>query len=325
MRTIVTGGAGFIGSALISGLNAAGITDITVVDNLGASEKWRNLIGKRFKRYLHKDAFLSAITSGDWKEKPDVIFHMGACSATTEMNADYLFSNNVHYSQTLCEYALKCNSRFIYASSAATYGLGENGYSDNMRGIDALRPINRYGFSKQVFDQWIVDQKLETKVAGLKFFNVFGPNEYHKGSMVSMAYRAYHQIKSTGSVKLFKSTTQRFADGEQRRDFIYVLDCVAALIALGQPSSRVNGIFNLGTGTSRSWNELAKAVFAAMKLPAQIEYVEMPPHLVSGYQNFTEAEMGKLKNALGTVQLTPLEAAVDDYVTRFLDANSATI
>lgn len=325
MRIIVTGGAGFIGSALISGLNAAGEFDITVVDNIGTSEKWRNLIGKRFKRYLHKDEFLAALTSGSCKEQPDVIFHMGACSSTTEMNADYLFSNNVHYSQIVCEHALKWGSRFVYASSAATYGLGENGYSDDMRSINALRPINRYGFSKQVFDQWIVEQGLEHKVAGVKFFNVFGPNEYHKGSMVSMVFRAYQQIQTTGCVKLYKSTTDRFDDGEQRRDFIYVQDCVSALIALGQPKSNISGIFNLGTGTSRSWNDLANAVFTAMKIAPRIEYVEMPAHLIPGYQNFTEAEMGKLKSALPTLQLTPLETAIEDYVTQFLDKNTATI
>jgi len=325
MKVIITGGAGFIGSVLLSRLNGAGITDITVVDNLSTSEKWQNLLGKQFTRYLHKDEFLAAILNNTWKEKPDVIFHLGACSATSENNADYLFRNNVQYSQTLCEYACSVGARFIYASSAATYGLGENGYSDDTTRLNQLRAINRYGFSKHVFDQWVVAQGLLGKVAGIKFFNVFGPNEYHKGPMISMVMRAYQQIQASGSVTLFKSSTPTYADGEQRRDFVYVLDCVAALFSLATTNRDVCGIFNLGTGTSSSWNELANAVFAALNLPASIKYVAMPESMVAGYQNYTEAEMQKLQNALGVLNLSPLKATVADYVMRFLQRDFATI
>ena len=318
-RVIVTGGAGFIGSALVAGLNAAGISDITIVDNLGESEKWRNLVGKRFTRYLHKDAFLASVQAGSWSEKPDTVFHLGACSSTTELNSDYLFKNNVAYSQILCEHALSWGSRFIYASSAATYGLGEQGYDDDPAKLSELKPINRYGFSKHVFDRWVMDKGLSDKVVGLKFFNVFGPNEYHKGGMVSMVLRAAQQIKASGAVRLYKSTSPIFKDGEQRRDFISVKDWVTAMLRLSSSEAKVNGIFNLGTGVSRTWNDLALAVFAALKVSPRIEFIDMPNSLVPGYQNFTEAKMERLKAALPGFTTTTLEAAVDEYVTRFIE------
>lgn len=325
MRAIVTGGAGFIGSALIGALNGAGVYDITVVDNLSISEKWRNLIGKRYTRYINKSTFLRELEYGTWREKPSVIFHLGACSSTSETDAEYLFHNNVHYSQLLCQFAVKHKARFIYASSAATYGAGEHGYSDDTTKLNSLRPINRYGLSKQVFDQWLAQKRLLSKVVGLKFFNVYGPNEYHKGPMISMVQRAFEQISATGTVQLFKSSHPDYRDGEQRRDFIYVKDCVAVMMKLATSHRKVVGLYNLGTGSSRTWNDLAAAVFSAMKLPPKIEYIETPAHLAAGYQNYTQAEMKKLKNAIKGLSFASLEEGVADYVSGYLMQNYSTI
>ncbi|MCE5212883.1 MAG: ADP-glyceromanno-heptose 6-epimerase, partial [Deltaproteobacteria bacterium] len=247
----------------------------------------------------------------------DAIIHMGACSSTTERDADYLWHNNYAYTKLLAEWALERNIRFIYASSAATYGDGTKGFSDNHKTIPELKPINMYGYSKQVFDLWALRQKLENKMAGIKFFNVFGPNEYHKGDMSSVIFKAFHQIKETGKVKLFKSYKKEYKDGGQMRDFVYVKDCVNVMWWLLK-NPKVNGIFNLGTGQARNWNDLIKAVFTAMKKKTNIEYITMPEALRNQYQYFTEAEMSKLKKTGCPVKFASLEDSVRDYVVNYL-------
>ncbi|NTW17142.1 MAG: ADP-glyceromanno-heptose 6-epimerase [Syntrophaceae bacterium] len=314
---IVTGGAGFIGSAFIWKLNAEGISDIVIVDELGQADKWKNLVNRRYVEYIHKDVFLRMLRSEQMPFKPDAIIHMGACSSTTERNADYLMDNNYHYTCRLAEWALARDIRFIYASSAATYGDGSQGFSDENTVTESLRPINMYGYSKQLFDLWVLRNKVDTKIAGIKFFNVFGPNEYHKGDMRSVVHKAFEQIRDTGAVRLFKSHKPEYPDGGQMRDFVYVKDCVEVMWWLLQYPT-IHGIFNLGTGRARTWNDLIHAVFSAMNMKPRIEYFDMPPEIRDQYQYFTEARMDKLQRAGYPVSFQPLEAAVQDYVVNYL-------
>ena len=314
---IVTGGAGFIGSAFVWKLNQEGFDDITIVDQLGTDDKWKNIVNRRFINYIHKDDFLQMIGADKVPFKINAIVHMGACSSTTERDADYLWNNNYLYTKTLAEWAIERGIRFIYASSAATYGDGKQGFSDDQKKISQLRPINMYGYSKQVFDLWVLRNSLEKKIAGIKFFNVFGPNEYHKGDMTSVIFKAFHQIRETGKVKLFKSYKKEYKDGGQLRDFVYVKDCVDAMWWLFN-NPKANGIYNLGTGKARTWNDLIKAVFAAMKKKSNIEYIEMPQSLRNQYQYFTKAQMTKLKKAGCPVKFSSLEDSVRDYVVNYL-------
>jgi len=314
---IVTGGAGFIGSAFVWKLNQEGFDDITIVDQLGTDDKWKNIVNRRFINYIHKDDFLQMIGADKVPFKINAIVHMGACSSTTERDADYLWNNNYLYTKTLAEWALKRGIRFIYASSAATYGDGKQGFSDDHKKISQLRPINMYGYSKQVFDLRVLRNSLEKKIAGIKFFNVFGPNEYHKGDMTSVIFKAFHQIRETGKVKLFKSYKKEYKDGGQLRDFVYVKDCVDAMWWLFN-NPKANGIYNLGTGKARTWNDLIKAVFTAMKKKTNIAYIEMPESLRNQYQYFTQAEMKKLKAAGCPVKFSSLEDSVRDYVVNYL-------
>jgi ADP-L-glycero-D-manno-heptose 6-epimerase len=314
---IVTGGAGFIGSAFVWKLNCEGIEDVILVDRLGTSDKWKNLVPLRFEDYLHKEDFFEMICRDDLPFEVSAIVHMGACSSTTERDADYLWENNFSYTRTLAEWALDHDVRFIYASSAATYGDGSKGFSDDHVKIPSLRPINMYGYSKQVFDLWALRRKLENKMAGVKFFNVFGPNEYHKGDMTSVIFKAFHQIRQTGKVRLFKSYLPEYPDGGQMRDFVYVKNCVDVLWwLLGHPEA--NGIFNLGTGKARTWNDLIHAVYAAMGMKPDIEYIEMPEGLRNQYQYFTQAQMNKLEKAGCPVDFSSLEDSVRDYVQNYL-------
>ena len=314
---IVTGGAGFIGSAFVWKLNREGIEDIIIVDRLGSTDKWKNLVNLRYADYLHRDAFLKMVAQDAVPFKADTLIHMGACSSTTERDADFLWTNNFSYTRTMSEWALKHAIRFIYASSAATYGNGSQGFPDDHVKIPDLKPINMYGYSKHIFDVWAMKHHLENKMAGIKYFNVFGPNEYHKGDMTSVIFKAFHQIQQTGKVRLFKSYLPEYGDGGQMRDFVYVKDCVDAMWWLLQNPS-VNGIFNLGTGKARTWNDLIHAVFAAMNVGPDIEYIEMPEGLRKQYQYFTQAEMGKLKAAGCPVNFSPLEDSVRDYVVNYL-------
>lgn len=314
---IVTGGAGFIGSAFIYKLNQEGIDDIIIVDRLGSDDKWKNLVNRHFIDYIHKDEFLQMVCNDKVPFETSAIIHMGACSSTTERDADYLWENNYLYSRKLAEWARKQNIRFIYASSAATYGDGALGFDDDHGKISKLKPINMYGYSKQLFDLWVLKNKLENKIAGIKFFNVFGPNEYHKEEMTSVIFKAFHQIKETGKVRLFKSYKKEYPDGGQMRDFVYVKDCLDVMWWLFN-NKKVNGIFNLGTGKARTWNDLIAAVFAAMGRKNNIQYIEMPESLRDQYQYFTEAQMNKLKAVGCPVEFSSLEDSVRDYVVNYL-------
>jgi len=314
---IVTGGAGFIGSAFVWKLNQEGIEDIVVVDRLGKTDKWKNLVNLRFVNYIHKDEFYDLIYNDTLSFDVEAIIHMGACSSTTERDADYLWQNNFAYTGQLAEWALERNIRFIYASSAATYGDGKQGFSDDHSKTIELKPINMYGYSKQVFDLRVLRHSWEDKIAGIKFFNVFGPNEYHKGDMTSVIFKAFNQIKETGKVRLFKSYLPQYPDGGQMRDFVYVKDCIDVLWWLFK-NQDVNGIFNLGTGKARTWNDLISAVFAAMGTRQKIEYIEMPESIRNQYQYFTQAEMDKLHSVGYPVSFSSMEDSVRDYVVNYL-------
>lgn len=314
---VVTGGAGFIGSALVWKLNSEGIDDIIIVDELGESEKWRNLVKRKYADYLHKDDFLRMIRAEKLPFNVRALIHMGACSATTERNADYLLENNYHYTCHLADWAMQRNIRFIYASSAATYGDGSRGFSDADAVTETLQPINMYGYSKQLFDLRVLRQRTAQQIAGIKFFNVFGPQEYHKDDMRSVVNKAFHQIREQGKVRLFKSHRPDYGDGEQQRDFVYIKDCVAVLWWLLK-NREVNGIFNLGTGRARTWKDLVGAVFSALDREPAIEYIDMPPAIRDQYQYFTEAPLGKLKQTGCPLSFHTLEEAVHDYVTGYL-------
>jgi ADP-L-glycero-D-manno-heptose 6-epimerase len=323
---LVTGGAGFIGSVLIKELNRAGVEDILIVDRLRCGDKWKNLRGLKFVDYCQADEFLNAGKLNLFKSF-EAIFHIGACSSTTETDADYLMWNNFLYSKEIFTYATKKNIPLLYASSAATYGNGSKGYSDDHALVDGWKPLNPYGYSKQVFDQWVLAQGQRPKTwLGIKFFNVFGPNEYHKETMASMVYHGQRQIKLTGKLKLFKSYLPDYKDGEQIRDFIYVRDAATACLQLLKKakSSKKNlsGIYNMGTGKGRSFNDLARAIFAAMGLPAKIEYFEMPETLKNQYQYYTQAEMKKFSKALPQFQFHSLEEGIKDYVLGFLQKDN---
>ncbi len=315
MKYIVTGAAGLIGGAIISALNKAGETDILAVDHLGTSEKWKNLRSLQFEDYLEKDLFREKVASGAFSGVKAVI-HMGACSSTTERNATYLADNNFNCTKELALYAMENKAGFLYASSAATYGAGEHGYVDDESKMHELRPLNMYGYSKLMFDLWARKKGLLSSITGVKFTNVFGPNEKHKADMRSVVLRAFEQITATGSMKLFRSYRSEYADGEQKRDFIYVKD--AADMVLSLLDRGAHGIYNIGSGRAESWNALVVAAFHALGKPIKIEYIDMPEHLRGKYQYFTQADMKKYE-ALGTgISARPLEASVSDYIKNHL-------
>ena len=310
---VLTGGAGFIGSCLLAALNRAGRNDVLIVDSLRTNEKWKNIVGHSFIDIVSKEDFRDWMITGDVGDV-DVVIHMGACSTTTETDADYLYDNNYRYSVDVAEFAFEHGSRFIYASSAATYGGGERGYIDT---DSNLRPLNMYGYSKHLFDQWVRLNDHEGRCVGLKLFNVFGPNEYHKADQASMIFKAFNQIDGSGSVRLFRSNHPSYADGEQMRDFIYIKDVIDVVMYFMEHPT-VNGIFNLGTGIARSWNDLAKAVFAALSKQSNIEYIDIPQDIASQYQNFTQADVERLKGAIPGLTFTSLEDAIADYVNGYL-------
>ena len=313
---IVTGGAGFIGSAIIWRLNTINFDDIIIVDSLGNEEKWKNLVGLNFRDFIHKDDFIN-LTETSALEIPTAIIHMGANSSTTEKDADSLLSNNFEYSKKLVEYCLTKEVRFIYASSAATYGDGSVGFDDHEADLHLLRPLNMYGYSKMMFDFWALKRGILNKIAGLKYFNVYGPNEYHKGDMRSVVHKAYEQISDTGKTRLFKSADPKYKDGEQMRDFIYIKDAVdMTLFFLEHPDK--NGLFNIGSGKARTWNDLVNSLFNAMNKNAEIEYFDMPAHLLEKYQYFTEAKMDKIKKAGYSKPPMSLEDGITDYVQNYL-------
>jgi ADP-L-glycero-D-manno-heptose 6-epimerase len=320
-RILVTGGAGFIGSALVWALNQRGHREIVVTDFLGSDEKWRNLVPLQFADYLEADAFRAALRAGAGAlGRFSTVFHLGACSATTERNAAYLIDNNYAYSKELAAWALAQGARFIYASSAATYGDGSQGMADREDSLPALRPLNMYGYSKHLFDLHAHRAGWLRQIVGVKYFNVFGPNEDHKGEMRSLVHKAYQQILAHGRVQLFKSHRPDYPHGEQKRDFLYVKDAVEMTLHFAaHPQGRVAaGLFNLGSGQAQTWLALTRAIFSALDRPPQIEFIDMPEALRNKYQYFTQADVGKLSASGYASRGTALEEAVRDYVQNYL-------
>jgi ADP-L-glycero-D-manno-heptose 6-epimerase len=313
MRIAVTGAAGFIGSAFLWQLNKEGISDILAVDVGEDKKNGPNIRDKRITGYIERDKFLELAVSDRLDRGIDMIVHLGACADTTEPDMDYLNRNNYLYSKELATWALKHNRLFFYASSAATYGAGELGYSDNDERIPLLKPLNAYGMSKHLFDMWILENKLAGKVVGFKFFNVYGPNEYHKQDMRSMVNKGYYQIKETGRLRLFKSYMPGYHDGGQKRDFIYIKDTLAIMwYFMNNPDKK--GIFNVGTGHAHTWNELAIALFRALGIEPDIEYIEMPENIKDRYQYFTQADLSKLRSVGCGHTCIGIYDAVKDYV-----------
>lgn len=318
---IVTGGAGFIGSCVVRSLNEAGRSDIVIVDNISETDKWMNMRNKKYIKYVHKSKFLEELPT---YKNVEAIVHMGAQSSTTERDFDYLWENNFEYTKALWNYCAEKHISFIYASSAATYGDGSLGFNDRMD-IDQLLPLNGYGYSKQLFDQWVKHQAktFPAQYCGLKFFNVYGPNEYFKGSMASMVFHGFNQIKETGKVKLFKSCNPNYKDGGQLRDFVYVKDICKVIMWL-LVNKHVSGLFNVGTGRAQSFAELAEATFHALDLEPNIEYIDMPEKLRGKYQYYTKAEMSRLYDAGYPFEFMDVEKGVRDYVQGHLAQNFLT-
>lgn len=312
---IVTGGAGFIGSAIIWQLNNLGKTDILIVDELGITDKWKNLVPLKFNDFMNKLIFIQNLNKFDFKI--EAIIHMGANSSTTERDADHLLTNNYEYSRKLAEFCIQRDIRFIYASSAATYGDGSSGFEDRDDICASLRPLNMYGYSKNLFDIKAAMAGWLKKIAGIKYFNVYGPNEYHKGDMRSVVHKAFEQIRDTGKVRLFKSKNPKYKDGEQMRDFIYIKDAVNMTLFFLE-NRNVSGIFNAGSGKARTWNDLVNAIFKALNHKPVIEYIELPAEIADRYQYFTEAKMDKIKNAGYSEETISLENGVTDYVKNYL-------
>jgi ADP-L-glycero-D-manno-heptose 6-epimerase len=318
-RILVTGGAGFIGSALVWGLNRRGCDNVVVCDLLGTNEKWRNLSPLRFADYLEAGDLLPRLQSGALG-KFDLVLHMGACSATIEKDATYLAKNNYEFTKDLAHWSLANKVRFVYASSAATYGEGEAGMEDNESKLDFLRPLNMYGYSKHLFDLHAKRADFLNRIVGLKFFNVFGPNEDHKADMRSLVHKSFAQVQSEGVIKLFKSYRPDYKHGEQKRDFLYIKDCVAMTLHLAA-TPRANGIFNIGSGGARSWIDLANSVFAAVNKKPAIKFIEMPEVIREKYQYFTQANLLRLRGAGYVAPVTSLENAVADYIRNYLMTN----
>lgn len=309
---IVTGAAGFIGSYLIKRLNDDNFNAIIAVDKFDNAEKNKNLIGLKIQEKVDRDSFF------EWLDKNyelvEFVFHIGARTDTTEFDIDLLHKLNTDYTKELWARCCRYQLPLVYASSAATYGYGENGYEDNEALIPRLKPLNPYGLSKQEFDVWALEQKEKPFFwAGLKFFNVYGPNEYHKGRMASVIWHAYNQIQKTGKMKLFKSHHPDYKDGEQMRDFVYVKDVTEVCMFL-MHHRKNSGIYNLGSGKARTFNDLAKAVFEALYKPALIEYIDTPVDIRDKYQYFTEAKMEKLKSIGYSKGFYSLEEGVREYV-----------
>jgi ADP-L-glycero-D-manno-heptose 6-epimerase len=317
-RYLVTGAAGFIGSALVHGLNRRGITRIIVTDHLGSDQKWRNLAPLRFEDYVAADRLWHDLAGNSRSHgKFDACFHLGACSSTTVTDATYVMENNFGYTKSLCRWALATGTRFVYASSAATYGDGAAGMDDKNEDLRTFRPLNLYGYSKHLFDLFAQEQGLLSRIVGLKYFNVFGPNEYHKGEMRSLVCKAYDQIVSTGRIRLFKSYKPEYPDGGQMRDFVYVKDAVEMTLHLAETPAAA-GLYNIGAGVARTWLDLANALFDALTIAPEIDFIEMPESIKNQYQYYTCADISKLRSTGYTAATTSLEEAIKDYAVNYL-------
>lgn len=319
-KFIVTGGAGFIGCNLVKALNQRGETDIIVVDHLNHPDKLLNLERAKHRVFFDKTDFRAKLKAGQI-EPVDAVFHLGACSSTLETNEDYLTDNNFQYTVDLCEWSLRTGARFVYASSAATYGDGSLGYSDADSLTPSLQPLNAYGRSKQQFDLWAMKNGLLNKIVGLKYFNVYGPGEDHKGDMRSVVNKAYPQVMTKGVVKLFRSHRPDYRDGEQVRDFIYVDDAVAVTLFF-YDHPEINGLYNCGTGQARSWLDLARALFVAAGKEPRIEFIDMPESIREKYQYHTEADLGKLRSVGYDSPFMSVEEGIRRYVIEFLQHQS---
>jgi ADP-L-glycero-D-manno-heptose 6-epimerase len=318
-RILVTGGAGFIGSALIWALNERGYRNIVVCDMRRTERKGRNLAPLKFTDFVEGPVLRSKLSQNPAAfGKFSAVFHLGACSSTFEKNATYLADNNTEFTRELAGWSLAGGARFIYASSGATYGDGSQGMDDKDAKIERLRPLNLYGYSKHLFDLDARDRGWLKRIVGLKYFNVFGPNEEHKGEMRSVVSKAFHQIRKTGRVSLFKSYNPKYKDGGQKRDFLYVKDAVEMTLHFAEKGSKAGGLFNLGSGEANTWLTLTQGIFSAMDRPAKIDFVEMPETLKAKYQYYTKADISKLRRSGYTRPLTPLGEAVSDYVRHYL-------
>lgn len=316
---VVTGGAGFIGSAIAQELNMRGRMDLLIVDDINHPEKEKNITSIKYQELRGINSFLGKIIERDINSI-EAIIHMGACSSTTETDEKFLIKNNYHYTRHLATYALEKGIRFIYASSAATYGSGEMGYSDDESKLNKLKPLNFYGESKHKFDIWAESQGILDRVVGLKYFNIFGPNEYHKENMQSMVRKGFIQAKEKNKICLFKSYKKEYKDGGQERDFLYINDAVnMTLFFLDNPN--IGGIFNIGAGQSRNWNDLAINIFKAMGREPQIEYISMPETILHQYQYHTCADIQKVREAGYTRSIMSLEDGITDYVKNYLVSN----
>lgn len=321
-RILVTGGAGFIGSALVWALNARGCEDIVVCDVLHSDEKWRNLVPLKYADYVEGALLRSRLAQSPTAfGRFSAVFHLGACSSTTERDASYLIDNNTAFTRELAGWALASGARFIYASSAATYGDGSHGMDDKDPSLERLRPLNMYGYSKHLFDLYARRLGWLDRIVGLKYFNVFGPNEEHKGDMRSVVSKAHGQIRDSGRVGLFRSYDSRYPDGGQMRDFLYVKDAVEMTLHFAEKGSAAGGLFNVGSGQANTWLTLADAIFAALGRTPQIDFIEMPESLRSKYQYFTQADVSKLRATGYDRPVTPLAEAVADYVRNYLEAD----
>jgi ADP-L-glycero-D-manno-heptose 6-epimerase len=313
---IVTGAAGFIGSCLVGKLNSIGKTNLVVVDNFSFHEKNKNLDKKQFANQIERTLFIEWLENN--ANEVTEVYHIGARTDTAEIDLAIFEKLNLSYSKSLWNICAKYKIPFVYASSAATYGIGEFGFEDSHELIEKLIPLNPYGKSKNDFDKWVLKQKNQPPFwAGFKFFNVYGPNEFHKGRMASVIFHAVQQINATGEMKLFRSHHADYKDGEQLRDFIYVKDVVEVLTFMMQ-NQKLNGIFNLGSGTARTFNDLVKATFSAMNLVSNISYIDTPEDIRDKYQYFTEANMKKLKAVGYEKSFSTLESGVKDYVHNYL-------
>ena len=314
---VVTGGAGFIGSALVSALNARGQDDVLIVDEFGDGPKWKNLRGKRFVDIVAPETFAQALMAGTYDGRLDGILHIGAITDTSFPDMDELHIRNVRYTRLLAQWAMAQGVRFVYASSASVYGDGAFGFSDDDSVTPNLLPLNPYAFSKWLSDMEAIREGWNSKIASLRFFNVFGPNEYHKGRMASVIWHAANQIRETGQIKLFQSHKEGYADGAQERDFVYVKDvCAVVLWFLDHPAA--NGIYNVGTGQARTFNDLAAAIFQALDTKPDVIYVPTPENIRSAYQYHTQADLTRLRGVGCDLSFTPLESAVSDYVREYL-------